>query len=116
MGGLRARPPAPQEMPEVVYESVQAQRWGAWATLRSRFHKDNLRHLSRFSDLFVTLRILSAPPKTRESAKVHKQTNLSENRGVGEWNVHHKSFMGSGYVPQELIKLNRRSKGGKLKS
>ena len=46
----------------------------------SRFHKDNLRHLSRFSDLFVTLRILSAPPKTRESAKVHKQTNLIENR------------------------------------
>ena len=60
----------------------------------SRFHKDNLRHLSRFSDLFVTLRILSAPPKTRESAKVHnKQISVRIEGEVARHDIHHQPIV-----------------------
>ena len=72
---LEARAPPPPPRDVVCKLSMKAFERSV-ASRRSRFHKDNLRHLSRFSDLFVTLRILSAPPKTRESAKV--QTNKSQ--------------------------------------
>merc|ERR1712216_871806 len=84
--GARATPPPRDVVCKLSMKAFER----SVASRRSRFHKDNLRHLSRFTDLFVTLRILSAPPKTRESAKVHKQTNLSENRG---WGLHDMEFL-----------------------
>ena len=90
--------------PQVVYESVST-------AFPPRFHKDNLRHLSRFSDLFVTLRILSAPPKTRESAKVHKQTNLSENRGVNGVNLRGDLRARRPTIPAESLKSRYPSPG-----
>jgi hypothetical protein len=46
----------------MIFPSGGAGAPGKIGPIKIQFHKDNLRHLSRFPDFFVTKRILSSPP------------------------------------------------------
>ena len=70
---------------QISYPSVlklkPSQEKTRWYYLRVLFHKDNLRHLSRFPDFFVTFRILSSVSCLLEekflSANLHLRSHLT---------------------------------------